>query len=126
MSVDILQHKILNVSKFETSRIKCTCFDVTNQYILFGANTGSVYVYLRESLLFRTLATNIVTGAIKLLKVSLDGSLIAIATESPNAVVIMEHNLREGNKIAKWKVCIRLFHQLIFIASINLSDCYQN
>lgn len=101
---EILQHKVLNFSKFETQRIKCTCFDVTSQFILFGASIGSVYVYLRDSLNFRTLAANIVTGSIKILRVSPDGSLVALATESPHGVVVLEHNLRDGNKIAKWRV----------------------
>jgi hypothetical protein len=101
---EILQHKVLNFTKFETGRIKCTCFDVTSQFILFGASIGSVYVYLRDSLNFKSLAASVVTGSIKILRVSLDGSLVALATEAPHGVVVMEHNLRDSNKIAKWRV----------------------
>jgi hypothetical protein len=125
---EILQHKVLQFSKFETGRIKCTCFDVTSQFILFGASIGSVYVYLRDTLSFKTLAASVVTGAIKLLRVSLDGSLVALATESPHAVVVLEHNLRDGgNKIAKWRVCIRadLFSILNFkFVAIIFSCCH--
>lgn len=111
---NVLKHTPLNFSKFDTGRIKCSCLDVSSSYLVFGANTGSLYVYERETLLFIHIITN--PGAIEKIKFSPDGALLAVVTEPDHHLYIVEHNLkkRKTSKVCSFSKKIFCF-VLVFV-----------
>ncbi|KXJ79184.1 hypothetical protein RP20_CCG002096 [Aedes albopictus] len=61
-----------------TRRIKFTCFDVSEKYIIFGANSGSLYVYDRASVNFLSIIPSQL-GTISQVLISGNGKQIAVA-----------------------------------------------
>ncbi|EAT42313.1 AAEL006142-PA [Aedes aegypti] len=89
MIMDALRHYGLSQQRTEltsaiqlplrnTRRIKFTCFDVSEKYIIFGANSGSLYVYDRESVNFLSIIPSQL-GTISQVQISSNGKQIAVA-----------------------------------------------
>ena len=89
-------------------RVKLSCLDCSSQYLVFGANTGSLYFYDRESLrLLSLISSKEIREPITLVKLSPLGNILAIAT-SKLSVFILEHNV--NNRKEKEKVLLKIPH----------------
>jgi hypothetical protein len=75
------------------SRIRYTCLDASEHYLVFGANTGSLYFYERETLNFVHLITT-VQEPITQLKFSPNENYLAIATLKNFDIIILEPKLQ--------------------------------
>ncbi|KAG1673062.1 Hermansky-Pudlak syndrome 5 protein [Nymphon striatum] len=70
-----------------TSRVKFTCFDVSRKYLVFGANSGGIYLYTRSSATFLQLIPN-PDGPLNSLKISPDESRIGYSTKKGSIVIL--------------------------------------
>ena len=94
-----------------SGRVSYTCMDVSPNYIVFGANTGSLYLFDRKTRRFlRPIST--VTEHIVLVKWHSNENLLAVATTA-GEIVILETNLADRYIPAsvKIKILIKLFAQ---------------
>uniref|UniRef100_T1IXV8 Uncharacterized protein n=1 Tax=Strigamia maritima TaxID=126957 RepID=T1IXV8_STRMM len=83
-----------------SARIKYLSFDVSKCYLIFGASTGSIYIFQRNPLKFLQVLAN-KDGAITQICLAPDDNLIGYAT-SKGLVIIMEHNIdKRGNQMPK-------------------------
>nr|XP_008191943.1 PREDICTED: Hermansky-Pudlak syndrome 5 protein homolog isoform X2 [Tribolium castaneum] len=71
-----------------THRIKFTAFDVSNKYVIFGVNSGGIYIFSRESCQFVKLIPS-THGPANLLSISPNEKNLAIAV-STGLVVVLE------------------------------------
>ncbi|KAJ8911457.1 hypothetical protein NQ315_013561 [Exocentrus adspersus] len=96
-----------------TKRIKLTCFDVSEEYIVFGASSGGIYIFKREPCEFLKLIPSKEGSAIQIV-ISPNGKNIAI-TSLRGLVIILEdfldpnvipliHSEHEGSTVTaiKW------------------------
>ena len=92
----LLSSIIEPILKSVSSRIKYTCLDVNESYLLFGANTGSLYVFERKRFELVRLISNIeLKGPIKYVKFCAnDEDVVAVAT---NVIFVMKLNLHDRN-----------------------------
>ncbi|XP_047004975.1 Hermansky-Pudlak syndrome 5 protein homolog [Schistocerca americana] len=79
-----------------TQRIKYTCFTVSKSFLIFGATSGGLYVFRRESCVFLQLIPN-KEGPIQHVTVSPDEQLFAFATVK-GAVCMLERNHVAGSR----------------------------
>ncbi|XP_049547121.1 Hermansky-Pudlak syndrome 5 protein homolog [Anopheles darlingi] len=78
-------------------RIKFTCFDCSAKYLVFGANSGSLYLYERKSTAFLALVPSQL-GVIGKVSISQSEKQIAIGNQSGSIGVLLEldpPNVRE-------------------------------
>jgi len=78
-----------------SSRIRLNCIEVSTNYIILGANTGSLYVFDRDTSRFVQLLT--VDGlqhSISLVKFSLDEKYLAVVLSKNPVIYVMEFNLK--------------------------------
>ncbi|XP_055540633.1 BLOC-2 complex member HPS5 homolog [Wyeomyia smithii] len=68
----------VNLPLRNTRRIKFTCFDVSRKHLIFGANSGSLYVYDRSTVSFLCIIPSQL-GTISQLLISNNGKQIAVA-----------------------------------------------
>lgn len=93
------------LSNLTSGRIKYTSLAVSQDYLLLGSNTGSLYVYERVSCRFVQLSNEASTKwfkgtSIKFIKFSPDSELLAIATDTPDSsVYVCQHNFKERGKL---------------------------
>uniref|UniRef100_A0A1L8DCX1 Putative hermansky-pudlak syndrome 5 n=1 Tax=Nyssomyia neivai TaxID=330878 RepID=A0A1L8DCX1_9DIPT len=73
---EIIQQRLLN-----TQRIKYTCFSASEKYLVFGATSGSLYVFQRSPCKFRHLIPNR-TSSVTLVAVSANEKYVAHVTAS--------------------------------------------
>lgn len=79
-----------------TQRIKYTCFTVSKTFLIFGATSGGLYVFRRESCVFLQLIPN-KEGPIQHVTISPDEQLFAFATVK-GAVCMLERNHVAGSR----------------------------
>lgn len=92
-----------------SGRVKYSCLDISKNYILLGANTGSFYFYERETLRFITLLSlKEIREPISLVKFNYQGNLIAISTIKAT-LCILEINLNQRKD--KEKIIYKNFHK---------------
>ena len=103
--VFLLSSKIEPVLTFVSSRIKYTCLDVSENYLLFGTNNGCIYVFEKKKYdLIRLISNLELRGPIKQVKISPTEDTIAVAT---NIIFVMKINLHERNSRE------RIIHKII-------------
>jgi WD40 repeat protein len=92
----LLHQTLESVSAALTSnRIRLTCVDVSHQYILLGANTGSVYVFERETTKFiQLLSIDAMRDPVALLRFSPDEKYLALVNNKSRAIFVMEFALK--------------------------------
>ncbi|XP_018580135.1 Hermansky-Pudlak syndrome 5 protein homolog isoform X2 [Anoplophora glabripennis] len=96
-----------------TQRIKLTCFDVSEEYIVFGTSSGGVYIFKREPCQFIKIIPSKEGSAIKIV-IAPKGKNLAIAS-SKGLLIILEdfldinvrpliHSEHEGSMVTaiKW------------------------
>lgn len=99
---------------FTSSRVKYTALAVSQDFLLLGSNTGSLYVYERTTYRFAQLSNEASNKwfnntSIKYIKFSPDSELLAIGTDVPdNSVYVCQHNFKERGKLPQ--VCQTLFY----------------
>lgn len=74
------------------TRVKYACFDASKRYLAFGATTGDVFMFHRDTTAYITTITN-KEGAVSQVALAPDDFVLGIAT-SRGHVVVMEHNAR--------------------------------
>lgn len=79
----------INLPLRNTRRIKFTCFDVSEKYLIFGANSGSLYVYDRVSVNFLSIIPSQL-GTITQVLISSNGKQIAVANMRGAIGVVMD------------------------------------
>ncbi|KAL0272851.1 UNVERIFIED_CONTAM: hypothetical protein PYX00_005675 [Menopon gallinae] len=79
-----------------TNRIKYTCFNVSNNFLVFGATSGGLYVFRREPCVFLQLLPNR-EGSITNLVISPDEKFIAFSTVK-GIVSVLERSSSHGAK----------------------------
>lgn len=78
-----------------TQRIKLTCFDVSNQYIILGTSSGGIYVFKRSPCEFLKLIPS-KEGATVQIKISTNEKNVALAS-SRGYVIIVENVFADFN-----------------------------
>lgn len=87
-------------------RVRYSCLDASQSLIVFGANTGTLYFYERESLRQVTLIpSKEIREPISIVKLNPNGSLLALST-SKGFLFILEFNL--VNKKEKDKILLKI------------------
>ncbi|XP_058824288.1 BLOC-2 complex member HPS5 homolog [Topomyia yanbarensis] len=79
----------VNLPLRNTKRIKFTCFDVSHKYLIFGANSGSLYVYDRGTISFLSIIPSQL-GRISQLSISRNGKQIAIANMRGSIGIVLD------------------------------------
>lgn len=74
------------------TRVKYVCFDASKRYLAFGATSGDVFMFHRDSTAYITTITN-KEGAVSQVALAPDDYVLGIAT-SRGHVVVLEHNAR--------------------------------
>ncbi|XP_037506555.1 Hermansky-Pudlak syndrome 5 protein homolog [Rhipicephalus sanguineus] len=74
------------------TRVKYACFDASKRYLAFGATTGDVFMFHRDTTAYITTITN-KEGAVSQVALAPDDFVLGIAT-SRGHVVVLEHNAR--------------------------------
>lgn len=74
------------------TRVKYACFDASKRYLAFGATTGDVFMFHRDTAAYITTITN-KEGAVSQVALAPDDFVLGIAT-SRGHVVVLEHNAR--------------------------------
>lgn len=74
------------------TRVKYVCFDASKQYLAFGATSGDVFMFHRDTTAYITTITN-KEGAVSQVALAPDDYVLGIAT-SRGHVVVLEHNAR--------------------------------
>ncbi|XP_055637878.1 BLOC-2 complex member HPS5 homolog [Toxorhynchites rutilus septentrionalis] len=72
-----------------TKRIKFTCFDVSEKYLIFGANSGSLYIYDRATVNFLCIIPSQL-GTISQMLISGSGKQIAVANLRGTIGVVLD------------------------------------
>jgi WD40 repeat protein len=99
--MSVLRHELLesislNLSSLHNpsrSRIRYSCLDASENFLVLGANTGSLYFYERDTLAFLQLLT-LIQEPIVQVKFSPNERFVAIATSKNYNIVVIEPNLR--------------------------------
>lgn len=99
-----------------TSRIKYTCFNVSSNFLIFGATSGGLYIFRREPCIFLQLLPN-KEGSVIQVSISPDEKLIAFATVK-GGVCILERSTSHGAK----QVITTLDHQNAQITSLQWNE----
>lgn len=99
MIMDALKHyglsqrtdlsQAINLPLRNTRRIKFTCCDASSKYIIFGANSGSLYVYDRLTVNFLSIIPSQL-GAISQICIARNGKQIAVANQRGAIGVVLE------------------------------------
>uniref|UniRef100_A0A1Q3F722 Hermansky-Pudlak syndrome 5 protein homolog n=1 Tax=Culex tarsalis TaxID=7177 RepID=A0A1Q3F722_CULTA len=99
MIMDALKHyglsqradlsQAINLPLRNTRRIKFTCCDVSTKHIIFGANSGSLYVYDRLTVNFQSIIPSQL-GSISAVCVSRNGKQVAVANQRGAIGVVLE------------------------------------
>ena len=76
-----------------SGRVGYTCLDISPNYFVFGANTGSLYFFDRKTLRFLRLIST-VKEHITLVKWHLNENLLAVATAA-SEIFVLEINLAD-------------------------------
>lgn len=94
--ISLISTKIEPILKSVSSRIKYTCLDVSASYLLFGANTGSLYIFEKKKYDLVRLISNVeIRGPIKYVKFCVnDEDVIAVAT---TLIYVIKLNLHDRN-----------------------------
>lgn len=104
-TLDILYFKIWSNGTFvggsRQSRIRYTCLDASEHFLVFGANTGSLYFYERSTLNFVHLITT-VQEPITQLKFCPNENYLAIATLKNFDIIILEPKLQTRKEKVKF------------------------
>ena len=104
-----------------STRVRYTALDASRTLLVFGANTGSLYVFNRASLeLIRLVSSAEIRGAVVRIAISpIDESLVAVAT-AQHLLVILQLNIHERAqkeklvyKVEQHKVRPTLTHSLV-------------
>ncbi|XP_075544746.1 WD40 repeat domain-containing protein pink isoform X2 [Dermacentor variabilis] len=75
------------------TRVKYACFDASKRYLAFGATTGDVFMFHRDTTAYITTITN-KEGAVSQVALAPDDFVLGVAT-SRGHVVVLEHNARK-------------------------------
>lgn len=131
--MSILRHEFLeslslNLSSSLTSnrsRIRYSCLDISENFLVLGANTGSLYFYERESLTFLQLLT-FVQDPIVQVRFSPNERFLAIATSKNYNIIILEPNLRskKDKERVSWDFLNSNFTKLISFVNITLNPFF--
>ncbi|XP_012263221.2 Hermansky-Pudlak syndrome 5 protein homolog [Athalia rosae] len=77
-------------------RIKYTCFDVSPNYIALGSTSGGIYLFTRDTCVFKQLIP-LSNGAVTHLSISPDEKVIALSTTDGNVcIVVFQPNVKEA------------------------------
>ncbi|XP_058450067.1 BLOC-2 complex member HPS5 homolog [Malaya genurostris] len=87
----------INFPLRNTRRIKFTCFDVSEKYLVFGANSGSLYVYDRDTVSFLSIIPSQL-GTISQLSISRNGKQVAIANLRGSIGILLDLENTGGSK----------------------------
>jgi hypothetical protein len=99
--MSVLHHELLEAISFNfspigsgssRSRIRYSCIDVSENFLVLGANTGSLYFYERNTLTFLQLLT-LVQEPIVQVRFSPNERLLAVATSKNYTILVIEPNL---------------------------------
>jgi hypothetical protein len=85
-----------------SSRIKLTCIDASKNYTLVGANTGSLYLFDRETARYiQLISIDGIHEPIAMVKISPDEKYLALVTYKARVIVVMEFNtkMRRSEKV---------------------------
>lgn len=74
------------------TRVKYVCFDASKRYLAFGATSGDVFMFHRDTTAYITTITN-KEGSVSQVALAPDDYVLGIAT-SRGHVVVLEHNAR--------------------------------
>lgn len=89
---------ILNLPLKATQRIKYTCFEVSQNFIIFGASSGGLYVFRRQPCEFIQLLPN-KEGSVTQIAVSKDEELIAFGTQKGIVCILQRNENGVGAKL---------------------------
>ncbi|XP_055603243.1 BLOC-2 complex member HPS5 homolog [Uranotaenia lowii] len=99
MIMDALKHyglgqrtdlsRAINLPLRNTKRIKFTCFDVSEKFLVFGANSGSLYIYDRATVNFLSIIPSQL-GPISQLLISRNGKQIAVSNLRGKIGVVLD------------------------------------
>lgn len=97
-----------------SSRIRLTAIDVSRHFILLGANTGSVYIFERESAKFlQLLSIDGMRDPVALLRFSPDEKYLALVNNKSKAIYVMEFALKiRRNEKVRFLVPLRFFWRI--------------
>ncbi|XP_053692529.1 BLOC-2 complex member HPS5 homolog [Sabethes cyaneus] len=79
----------VNLPLRNTKRIKFTCFDVSEKHLVFGANSGSLYVYDRNTVGFLCIIPSQL-GTISQLLISHNGKQVAVANLRGSIGIVLD------------------------------------
>lgn len=74
------------------TRVKYACFDASKRYLAFGATSGDVFMFYRDTAAFISTITN-KEGAVSQVALAPDDFVLGIAT-SRGHIIVVEHNAR--------------------------------
>ncbi|KAG8221881.1 hypothetical protein J437_LFUL003257 [Ladona fulva] len=92
-----------------SQRIKFTCFDASQNFIVIGATSGGIYVYQRKPCVFLQLIPN-TEGAVTRVSISPNENMIAFATVK-GIVFLIDHNIGQNTTGSFRKVQVSNDHR---------------
>ncbi|KAL3224480.1 hypothetical protein MRX96_026591 [Rhipicephalus microplus] len=100
------------------TRVKYACFDASKRYLAFGATTGDVFMFHRDTTAYITTITN-KEGAVSQVALAPDDFVLGIAT-SRGHVVVLEHNARRPTVQAQ-RLQLSFEHKGSVVSVLNVS-----
>ncbi|KAI4463905.1 ruby-eye2-like protein [Holotrichia oblita] len=88
-------NSVIKQSLHQTQRIKFTCFDISSNYIVFGASSGGIYIFNRHPCKFIKLIPN-KDGSVTNIVISSEQKDVALST-TKGFIVIVENCFCDGN-----------------------------